>query len=71
LVLTTGANIGAVAVHAAFLLRIKTVYLELTGRVSSLSLSSKLVYPFASHLLVQWEELANQYGRTEYQGRVI
>lgn len=71
LLVTTGANLGAVAVHAAKLLGIKSVFLELTARVENLSLAARLSRPFATHLLVQWEELAQKMKHTEFQGRVI
>lgn len=71
LVLTMGANIGAVFVHAAFFLRIKSVFIELTARVIDLSLSARLSRPFANHLLIQWEEMKRFLAGVEYKGKVL
>lgn len=71
LVVTTGASIGAVAVHAARLLGIKSVYIELTDGIDSLSLSGRLASPIATHHLVQWKEAEKLSAWTQYQGKVI
>ena len=70
-IVSIGANVGASAIHAAKLLRIKTIYIELSGRIENLSLTGKMVYPVVDHFLVQWPELAKRYRRTRYEGRTI
>jgi len=50
--------------------RIRLVYIESVCRVSTLSLSGRLLYPFVDHLLVQWPKLHARYPRCEYIGRL-
>jgi beta-1,4-N-acetylglucosaminyltransferase len=70
-VVSIGANIGASAIHAATLLGIRTIYIELSGRIQNLSLTGKMVYPVTNYFLVQWPELAARYPRARYEGRTI
>lgn len=70
-VISIGANIGAPAIHAATLLGIKTIHIELSGRIQRLSLTGFLVYPVANYFLVQWPDLAERYKRVRYEGRTI
>ena len=50
---------------------IKLIYIESICRVQALSLSGKLLYYFADHLIVQWPELRQKYPRTSYLGRIL
>lgn len=50
---------------------VKLVYVESICRVKALSLSGKLLYYLADHLVVQWPELQSKYPRTTYLGRII
>lgn len=70
-IVTTGAGVAVPFIYLAKFFRVKTVYLESLARIEDLSLSGKLVYFFADHFLVQWEELARRYRRAVYGGRVI
>lgn len=70
-VISIGASIGAPAIHVAKLLEIKTIHIELSGRIKALSLTGKMVYPVADYFLVQWPELAAKYHRARYEGRII
>ncbi|KAK7100555.1 UDP-N-acetylglucosamine transferase subunit ALG14-like [Littorina saxatilis] len=49
----------------------KIVYVESICRVETLSLSAKLLYPFADSLLVQWPDLVEKYPKCRYIGRVV
>ena len=71
IIFSTGAGICVPFFYIARLFRMKTVYIELFTRVNSLSLSAKLIYPFANHLLVQWPDLAKKYRKTKYEGQII
>ena len=49
----------------------KIVYIESLARVSSLSLSGKLLYPLADAFVVQWPGLQKKYPRARYLGLVV
>ncbi|MGO0577073.1 UDP-N-acetylglucosamine--LPS N-acetylglucosamine transferase [Ornithinimicrobium panacihumi] len=48
-----------------------TVHLEPVDRISDLSLSGRLLYPFADRFFVQWPELAEQVPGSECVGVVL
>jgi len=64
--------IAAVAIGLRWLgIKYVTVmYVESICRVESLSLSGKLLLPFADHFLVQWPNLVSKYPRARYIGRL-
>ena len=70
-VLSTGAGVSVPFLLLARLMGMRTIYLESITRIHELSLSGRLVYPFVSRFLVQWEELTAQYPRAEFHGRVL
>lgn len=70
-VISTGAGVGVPFLILGRLLGIRTVYLESITRISELSLSGRLVYPFVNTFLVQWEELAKKHRRASFQGRIL
>ena len=49
----------------------KIIYVESICRVKSLSLSGRILYYFADHILVQWKSLLQQYPHCNYIGRLI
>ena len=55
------------------LARTRIVYVESIARVTSLSLTGKLLHAFriADRLLVQWPELAERHRNTAYVGRLV
>ena len=70
-VLSTGAGVGVPFLLLARCLGIRAVYVESITRIHELSLSGRLVYPFVSRFLVQWEELARRYRKAEFHGRIL
>lgn len=46
------------------------IYVESICRVESLSLSGKLLLPFADHFLVQWPNLVAKYPKARFIGRL-
>lgn len=61
------------AVPICFLSRLSgtpLIYVETGSRVRKLSLSGRLVYPFADLFFVQWPGLAARYRRAIYAGRL-
>ena len=67
LVMTTGAGVAVPFLILAHLLGARTVFIESITRVDSLSLSARLVAPFAE-VYVQWPELQKHYPKTLYAG---
>ncbi|KAI8929850.1 oligosaccharide biosynthesis protein Alg14-like protein [Entophlyctis helioformis] len=49
----------------------RVVFVESLARVHKLSLSGRILYPFADQLIVQWPELAAKYPKAVYQGRLV
>jgi UDP-N-acetylglucosamine:LPS N-acetylglucosamine transferase len=70
-VISTGAAPGCIAVFLGKLRGAKIVWLDSITNVEQLSLSGRMVRPFADLFLVQWPELAAKYRRAEYAGEVI
>jgi beta-1,4-N-acetylglucosaminyltransferase len=71
MILTTGAGVAAPFVWIGRLLGIPTVYVESITRITELSLTARLVRPFATRLLVQWPELVPKYEGVEHHGRIV
>ncbi len=69
--ISTGAGVAVPFFYLGRMLGIKTIYLESLARIDDLSLSGKMVYHFADHFLVQWEDLARRYKKAVYAGKVI
>jgi beta-1,4-N-acetylglucosaminyltransferase len=81
LILTNGPGTGVCVIAAAYLLRIlglcgsdggmRSIYVESWARVSSLSLSGKILIMFVDRFFVQWEKLKGIGGRAEYIGVLV
>lgn len=79
MIITNGPATGVIVVLASLFLRftgyeghgiMRTTYVESWARVSSLSLSGKILdYGLVDHFIVQWEQLQNQH--REYKGVVV
>ncbi|CAK9069481.1 unnamed protein product [Durusdinium trenchii] len=48
--------------------RVSLIFVESVCRVKSLSMSGKLIYPFADAFLVHWPELVERYAKAQYLG---
>jgi beta-1,4-N-acetylglucosaminyltransferase len=71
LLLTTGA---AVAVPFAWIGRlrgVRVVYVESVTRITSPSVSLRLIAPVAHHVYAQWPELLESVPRARYAGSVL
>ena len=71
MIITTGAGIALPFAYIGWLMGIPTTYVESYTRISGFSLTGKLIYPIARHVLVQWPELAERYRKAEFGGQVI
>ena len=61
LVFSTGAAIALPFFMEAHGYGARTVFLEPVDRITTASLTGRLVYPFADRFLVQWESLREIY----------
>lgn len=50
------------------LMKSKVIYVESYARVKDLSLTGKIIYPFADLFIVQWKQLINRYPKAVYGG---
>jgi beta-1,4-N-acetylglucosaminyltransferase len=71
MILTTGSGVAVPFLWIGRLLGIRTIFIESITRITELSLTGRLVYPFVDRFVVQWEELARKYPKAEYHGRII
>lgn len=60
-VVSTGAGVAVPFVLLGRLLGIPTVFIEVYDRIDSATLTGRLCRPFASRVLVQWEEQRRMY----------
>lgn len=70
-VISTGAAVGCIVCFLSKLLGAKVVWVDSIANVELVSLSGRMVRHIADLFLVQWPELAEQYGNVEYVGAVI
>jgi len=70
-VLSTGAAIAVPFFAQAHHFGARTVYLEPVDRITSPSLSGRLVYPLADQFFVQWEEMLAIYPEATPIGVVL
>ena len=69
-VVTTGAAPGFIAVVFGKLFRARTVWIDIFGLVERMTLSGRMVKPFADIHLVQWPHLARPDGPF-YKGSLL
>ncbi|XP_071954276.1 UDP-N-acetylglucosamine transferase subunit ALG14-like [Antedon mediterranea] len=76
LILCNGPGTCIPLCFAGFIMRILglkkviQVYVESICRVQHLSLSGKIMYHFADHIIVQWESLQKIYPKSKYLGKI-
>jgi beta-1,4-N-acetylglucosaminyltransferase len=70
-VVTTGAGVALPFVIVGRLFGLNTVYIESMARITSPSLTGRLVYPFADTFIVQWPELKRFFSRAHSCGTVF
>ncbi len=71
-IVSLGAEIALPFFYVAWVLRIKTIFIESWCRVENLSLTGRLVYPIADEFYVQWPQLLQFCGpKAQYKGAVI
>jgi UDP-N-acetylglucosamine:LPS N-acetylglucosamine transferase len=70
-VISTGAAPGVLVCFSGKILGAKIVWLDSLANVKRLSMSGRMIRPFADMILTQWPELADKYSNVEYVGSVI
>ncbi len=70
-VVSTGAGVAVPFAILAKLFRVRFVYLESMARISSPSLTGRLVYPMADTFIVQWPELLEVFPKAHHYGTVF
>ncbi len=69
-VISTGAHTGVPSCVLGKLLGRHVIFIESFARITSPSLSGRIVYPFADLFLVQWESLLRYYPQAAYWGKI-
>ena len=69
-VIGCGPSLSVLAMWAGKFAGARIIFIETAARVTTTSLSAKLVYPIADLFLVQWPELLRKLPRAEYRGRI-
>jgi len=67
-IVSTGAGVAVPFAWLGRAMGIPVVYIESVTRISSLSLSGRMIKPVASDLFVQWPELAAAIPGARYEG---
>jgi len=70
-VISSGSGSGCVLCLIGRLLGARVVWMDSIANVRRLSLSGRLIRPFADICLSQWPKVARRYRRVEYLGRVL
>jgi beta-1,4-N-acetylglucosaminyltransferase len=70
-ILSTGAAIAVPFFWLGRLFGAEGIYVESVTRTDSVSATLRLVRPVASHVYVQWPELAEQVPGARYEGTVL
>ena len=72
IIISTGSEIAIPVFYIAWILGIKTMFIESLCRIEEPSLTGKIVYPVSSVFLVQWKQLLNKFGKkAKYWGNVL
>lgn len=69
MLISAGPGISISLFYAGKLLNKKLIFIESWSRVTSKSISGKLIYPIADLFFVQWKENLKNYPKALYRGR--
>ena len=69
-IVTTGSLPLAIFCLAGRVLGSKIVWIDSVSQIDKISMSGRLVRPFADRFFVQWPELAQRYAGTTYVGEL-
>ena len=71
LVISTGAASGFLMCFWGKLFGAKVIWLDSIANAEALSMSGRMIRPFADLILSQWPEVAARYPKVEYVGELI
>ena len=71
MVISTGASVGCLMAIFGRLSVAKVVWVDSIANAEHLSLSGRIVRPFADLILTQWPDIAKRYKTVEYAGQII
>lgn len=71
LVVSTGAAPGALALMIAKMFGARTIWIDSIANSETLSLSGRLVKPFADLRIAQWQHLADENPSLRYLGQIL
>lgn len=70
-ILSTGAAVGFLMCFWGKLLGAKVIWIDSIANTEKLSMSGRMIRPFADLILSQWPDVAAQYRNVEYAGELI
>jgi UDP-N-acetylglucosamine:LPS N-acetylglucosamine transferase len=70
-VVSTGAGVAFPFFLMSRLLRVKTIYIEVFGRIDLPTMTGRLCYPLSSLFLLQWEQQKRFYPKGLVIGRLL
>lgn len=70
-VLSTGAALGYLVCFWGKVFSAKIIWVDSIANTERLSLSGKMIRPFADLILSQWPDVADMYPNVEYVGEVV
>jgi UDP-N-acetylglucosamine:LPS N-acetylglucosamine transferase len=70
-VLSTGAAVGFLMCFWGKLSGAKVIWVDSIANAEKMSMSGRMIRPFADLILSQWPDVASKYSKVEYAGEVI
>ena len=70
-VISTGAAAGFLMCFWGKLFGAKVIWIDSIANAKKLSMSGRMIRPFADLILSQWQDVAAQYAKVEYVGELI
>ncbi len=70
-IITTGAAVGCIMALLSKVIGARIVWVDSIANTEHLSLSGRLVRPFADLVLTQWPEVAKRHRSVEYVGHIL
>ena len=70
-IVTTGAGVAVPFCYVGRLFGARVVFIESFARVSSPSMTARLVHPIASAFFVQWPDMLQHFPRGRYEGQLF
>jgi len=70
-IISTGAAVGCMMAYLGKLMGARIAWIDSIANTERLSLSGRLVRPFADLTLTQWPDVAQRYKSVEYVGHIL